>query len=79
MVTNFVSGLKNNAEIEQDIPVVMCSIRNGEFDRYWGIKKGADAYIAKPFHMTELMEAVSNLLPRLRLVPSVKPRAAAIA
>lgn len=71
--------LKNNAEIEQDIPVVMCSIRNGEFDRYWGIKKGADAYIAKPFHMTELMEAVSNLLPRLRLVPSVKPRAAAIA
>lgn len=36
----------------QNIPVVMCSSKGEEFDRYWGMKQGADAYIAKPFQPT---------------------------
>lgn len=46
----------------QHIPVVMCSAKGEEFDRYWGMKQGADAYIAKPFHPTELVGTVSQLL-----------------
>lgn len=71
--------LKNNPEVDRQIPVVMCSIRNEDFDRYWGMKKGADAYIAKPFQATELIETVKQLLPKLRLVSSGTPRGAAIA
>ncbi len=46
----------------REIPVIMCSCKGEEFDRYWGMKVGADAYIAKPFHPDELLEAVRQLL-----------------
>ncbi len=44
------------------LPVVMCSAKGEEFDRYWGMKQGADAYIAKPFQPTELVGTVKQLL-----------------
>ena len=53
--------LKNDP-ITQAVPVVMCSSKGEEFDRYWGIKQGADAYIAKPFQPTELVGTVKQLL-----------------
>ncbi len=46
----------------QSVPVVMCSSKGEEFDRYWGMKQGADAYIAKPFQPTELLGTVKQLL-----------------
>ena len=46
----------------QNVPVVMCSSKGEEFDRYWGMKQGADAYITKPFQPTELVETVKQLL-----------------
>ena len=46
----------------QDVPVVLCSSKGEEFDRYWGMKQGADAYIAKPFQPTELVGTVKQLL-----------------
>jgi twitching motility two-component system response regulator PilH len=46
----------------QNVPVVMCSSKGEEFDRYWGMKQGADAYIAKPFQPTELVGTVKQLL-----------------
>jgi twitching motility two-component system response regulator PilH len=53
--------LKNDPKT-QNVPVVMCSSKGEEFDRYWGIKQGADAYIAKPFQPTELIGTVKQLL-----------------
>ena len=44
------------------VPVVMCSSKGEEFDRYWGMKQGADAYIAKPFQPQELVGTVRQLL-----------------
>ncbi len=44
------------------LPVVLCSSKGEEFDRYWGMKQGADAYIAKPFQPTELVGTVKQLL-----------------
>ncbi|MGF1571052.1 MAG: response regulator transcription factor [Nodosilinea sp.] len=46
----------------QRVPVVMCSSKGEEFDRYWGMKQGADAYIAKPFQPAELVGTVKQLL-----------------
>ena len=53
--------LKNNPAT-QKIPVLMCSTKSEEFDRYWGMKQGADAYITKPFHSAELIATVQKLL-----------------
>jgi twitching motility two-component system response regulator PilH len=46
----------------KNLPVVMCSSKGEEFDRYWGMKQGADAYIAKPFQPVELIGTVKQLL-----------------
>ncbi len=46
----------------RNIAIVMCSSKGEEFDRYWGMKQGADAYIAKPFQPTELVGTVKQLL-----------------
>jgi twitching motility two-component system response regulator PilH len=46
----------------QHLPIVMCSSKGEEFDRYWGMKQGADAYIAKPFQPKELVGTVKQLL-----------------
>lgn len=53
--------LKNDSKTKS-IPVVMCSSKGEEFDCYWGMKQGADAYIAKPFQPTELVGTVKQLL-----------------
>ncbi|WP_013323443.1 response regulator transcription factor [Gloeothece verrucosa] len=44
------------------LPVVLCSSKGEEFDRYWGMKQGADAYIAKPFQPVELLGTIKQLL-----------------
>ena len=46
----------------QNVRVIMCSSKGEEFDRYWGMKQGADAYIAKPFQPTELITTIKQLL-----------------
>lgn len=46
----------------QGIPVLICSTKSEEFDRYWGMKQGADAYITKPFHPPEMVQTVRRLL-----------------
>lgn len=53
--------LKNDAKTK-NVRVIMCSMKAEEFDRYWGIKQGADAYIAKPFQPHELIGTVKYLL-----------------
>lgn len=47
-----------------DIPVMMCSIKGEDFDRYWGMKQGADAYMIKPCPPAEMLSAVHYLLSR---------------
>jgi twitching motility two-component system response regulator PilH len=49
----------------QEVPVVMCSTKGEEFDRYWGMRQGADAYIAKPFQPQELVGTVKQLLRKV--------------
>lgn len=53
--------LKSEPET-QTIPVLMCSAKKEDFDRYWGMKQGADAYLAKPCHPQEIVETVKKLL-----------------
>ncbi len=46
----------------QHVLVILCSSKSEEFDRYWGIKQGADAYVIKPFRPGELLGTVETLL-----------------
>lgn len=46
----------------QKLPVIMCSTKSEDFDRYWGMKQGADAYITKPYQPKDMINAVKYLL-----------------
>jgi twitching motility two-component system response regulator PilH len=51
-----------NDPAAQTVPVLICSTKDQEFDRYWGMKQGADAYITKPFQAGEMLKTVKQLL-----------------
>lgn len=44
------------------IPVLICSSKGETFDKHWGLKQGADAYIVKPFEPQDLIGTVRHLL-----------------
>jgi len=48
------------------IPVIMCTSKNQQFDHYWGIKQGADAYITKPFEPVDLFRTIKKLLHQVK-------------
>lgn len=53
--------LKNDTATNE-IPVVMCSTKNSDMDKFWGMKQGADAYIAKPVDQEELVRTVQQVI-----------------
>jgi twitching motility two-component system response regulator PilH len=48
----------------KDIPVVMVSTKSEDFDRYWAMKQGGDAYITKPYQPEELINTINKLLKK---------------
>jgi len=57
--------IKSNASTK-DVPVVMCTTKSEEFDKYWGMKQGADAYLTKPYHPPELIKTIKQLLSQIK-------------
>ena len=41
-----------------DVPVIMCTSKNQETDRVWGMRQGARDYIVKPVDAEELMAKI---------------------
>lgn len=46
----------------QKIPVVMCSTKNTDMDRFWGLKQGADMYLTKPVNKQDFAEVLQKLV-----------------
>jgi len=44
------------------IPIILCSTKGTEMDKFWGMKQGADAYIPKPIDQEELVKKVKELM-----------------
>lgn len=44
-----------------DVPVIMCTSKNQETDRVWGMRQGARDYIVKPVDRAELMGKIRQL------------------
>ena len=43
------------------VPIIMCTSKNQETDRVWGMRQGARDYIVKPIVAAELMAKISAL------------------
>ena len=44
-----------------DVPVIICSSKNQETDRIWGIRQGAKDYLVKPVDPEQLLARIAAL------------------
>ena len=44
-----------------NVPVIMCTSKNQETDRVWGMRQGARDYVTKPVDQAELMGKIRAL------------------
>jgi twitching motility two-component system response regulator PilH len=44
-----------------DVPIIMCTSKNQETDRVWGMRQGARDYITKPVDANDLMAKIKAL------------------
>ncbi|AFZ43327.1 response regulator receiver protein [Halothece sp. PCC 7418] len=61
------SGLELCREIRanetlKNIPIVFCSSKNKEFDQFWALRQGGNAYLTKPFLPKEFLNTVAEQL-----------------
>jgi signal transduction histidine kinase/ligand-binding sensor domain-containing protein/DNA-binding response OmpR family regulator len=60
-----LKNIKTNTNIS-DVPVILLTSKSEVSDRLEGFKKGADAFLAKPFSMEELHILIDNLVSNVR-------------
>jgi signal transduction histidine kinase/CheY-like chemotaxis protein/AraC-like DNA-binding protein len=60
-----VEALKND-ERTSHIPIILLTAKADVESRLKGLRRGADAYLSKPFHQEELLVTVANLLEMRR-------------
>jgi len=45
--------------VTQNIPIIMCTSKNQQTDRIWGLRQGARDYVVKPVKADELLEKIA--------------------
>ena len=59
--------IKSNSNVS-DIPVILLTSKSEVENRLEGLRKGADAFLAKPFNMEELHILIDNLVDNVRRI-----------
>lgn len=62
--TNGVELCRLVRETNSDVPILMLTALNQVHDKVSGLKAGADDYLVKPFHFSELLARIEALLRR---------------
>ena len=44
-----------------DIPIIFCSSKGTDLDKFWGLRQGASAYLVKPLVPEELIDIINQL------------------
>jgi twitching motility two-component system response regulator PilH len=45
----------------QNVPIIICTSKNQQTDRIWGLRQGARDYVTKPIKADELLEKIAAL------------------
>ena len=46
----------------EHIPIIACTARDRDLDRFWGQKQGIDVYITKPYSQVDLINAIKSVI-----------------
>jgi twitching motility two-component system response regulator PilH len=47
-----------------DTPIILCTSKNQETDRVWGLRQGAKAYLVKPVQKKELLDQIKSIFSK---------------
>ncbi|MBW4577661.1 MAG: response regulator [Aphanothece sp. CMT-3BRIN-NPC111] len=53
--------LRANPQLK-NVPIVFCSSKAQDFDQFWALRQGGNAYITKPFDPSDLVSTVCEHL-----------------
>lgn len=76
-----IDGLELLERVKEDrmtshVPVIFCTVRDGENDIIAGLNAGADDYVTRPFSLREMLARVRSVLRRHRnMAPMASTRA----
>ncbi len=59
-----ILGRLRSSPVTADIPVILATAKDSEFDKVTGLDSGADDYLAKPFGMMEMVSRIRAVLRR---------------
>ncbi|OKH19215.1 response regulator [[Limnothrix rosea] IAM M-220] len=45
-----------------DVPIIFCSNKSQEFDRFWALRQGGNAYLTKPYSPMDFIKTVKEHL-----------------
>ena len=66
---NGLTVLQNWRSKQNNLPVLILTARDAWHEKVDGFKAGADDYLAKPFHVEELLARINALLHRIHQLP----------
>jgi twitching motility two-component system response regulator PilH len=60
-----INGFQATRTISRDdstkhIPIIMCTSKNQETDRVWGLRQGAKEYVTKPINAQEVLHKIAS-------------------
>ena len=68
-------SLARDIRRQSDVPIIMVTGKGDLIDRVVGLEAGADDYIAKPFHLREVLARIRTVSRRTRVRPAEAPAA----
>ena len=57
-----------SSPVTSDIPVIMATVKDSEYDKVIGLDSGADDYLTKPFGMMEMISRIKAVLRRAAVI-----------
>jgi twitching motility two-component system response regulator PilH len=54
-------NLKKHPETAH-VPIIICTSKDQDIDRLWGLKQGANVYLTKPYTRDQLVQAVMTVM-----------------
>lgn len=54
---NLCRKIRGSERFKQ-VPIIFCSLKDREADRFWALRQGGNEYITKPFTPLELLDVV---------------------
>ena len=53
--------IRNQLHFE-NVPIIFCSQKDQDFDRFWALRQGGNAYLIKPYSPIDLLKTVKEFL-----------------